>query len=392
MTISPRKSTTACVVFFMQANYFLSMSSYNETVFGETLETMSFLFAIGFLFLHYAIEYNWKLRINQILIASFVGTLSIATFFLTSGGTLIKMLIFVLAFYNVNTNDILRYFYKSNITIITFVGLSALLGIIDNTVVWKNGYAYGLGFNPNILGLGIFFTAVIHLYLNYYRIRKIWWTGLVLAILTNVVTKSRATASMLAAIVVMVAMDKMFHIAKSKTIRFLAQNTFLAGTAVSLFIAANFTFSSSYWNALNSFMASRPSLYNLYYRTFPIKLFGNYFSVGDYGPLDNTYLMLLFRYGLLIYLIYYLFFVYAKKFAIQSRDYVVLLISLTYAVYFIVEYSSSLINFNFVTIYFWAKFWGGFNLAGQKSTREALSNQRSSPSLQLRKVSARVHR
>ena len=86
-------------------------------------------------------------------------------------------------------------------------------------------------------------------------------------------------------------------------------------------------------------------------------MFGNYFDKTSYGAMDNTYLMLLLRYGIVIYAIYMIIFFKTIIIAKRNRDWLCLYITIVYFAYFCVEYSPSIMNLDFVLIYFWLEFW-----------------------------------
>lgn len=183
----------------------------------------------------------------------------------------------------------------------------------------KNGaYAYGLGFNPNILAISIFVILIVRLYLMEQK-PKIWWEGISVAIIINMVTNCRSVVAFLILLSIILFFD-VVQIVDVKILACISEILPIVLSFISIFIARNFDMSNIKWLELNHIMSARPYLYHLYYTNFPIRLLGNYFDKTNYGALDNTYLMFLFRYGVVIYVIYMFIFFKAIVTAKKKQD------------------------------------------------------------------------
>lgn len=356
MKVSVKNRSAEIAIWMLQFNYFIGMSTYNKTTIGGILEKSCLIMAIAAIAIHYVVDKNTTVKKSSFVLRWLFFMIVAYNAVTTSGGTMIKMLLFVLAFKDVEKKEIWKYYYKSTGAAILFVIVSTGLGIIEKTQIRKNGtYAYGLGFNANILAISVFFVLLIRLYLMGKK-PKIWWEGIIAIIMINRITKCRA----IVAILIFLTVIMFFDVTRKLNVKVLA---YVSGflpvilSCLSIFVAKNFDISNARWLALNRFMSARPYLYHLYYVNFPIKLMGNYFNKADYGAMDNTYLMLLFRYGLVIYVIYMIIFFKTIIIATKKKDQLCLYITIIYFAYFSVEYSPSIMNLNFVLIYFWIEFW-----------------------------------
>ena len=356
MKVNVKGASAEIAIWMLQFNYFIGMSTYKKLAVGDMLEKLCLIMAIAAIVIHYIGDKNTLIKKSGFLLMCLLPTIAVYTAVTTSGGTMIKMFLFALAFKDVEKKDIWKYYYKSTAAAVIFVVVSACMGLIEKTQIQKNGtYAYGLGFNANILDISVFLVLIVRLYLMEQR-PKIWWEGIIAEIIINSITICRAVVAFL----ILLAIVMLFDITRNMSVKFL---TCISGSlpillsCFSIFIAQNFDISDAGWLTVNRIMSARPYLYHLYYTNFPIKMFGNYFDKTSYGAMDNTYLMLLLRYGIVIYAIYMIIFFKTIIIAKRNRDWLCLYITIVYFAYFCVEYSPSIMNLDFVLIYFWLEFW-----------------------------------
>ena len=356
MRISVKNVSAAMAIWMLQFNYFIGLSTYKDTIIGGILEKSCLILAILAIIAHYVFDQKVTVKKNSILLIFSLLLIASYTALTTSGGTLIKMLLFAMAFKGVGKKEIWKYYYRSTIGAILFISVSACLGIIEKTKFSKSGtYAYGFGLNPNILAISIFLILIIKLYLMERRPR-IWWQGIIAAVIINEVTKCRSVVAFL----ILLSLIMFLNITRNLNTKILAWVDGILPIILSFFsiyIAKEFNINNLGWISVNRFMSARPYLYHLYYINFPISLFGNYFDKTNYGAMDNTYLMLLLRYGVIIYVIYMFIFLRTIVLAQKRQDRLCLYIIAIYFIFFGIEYSPSIMNLDFVLIYFWLEFW-----------------------------------
>lgn len=356
MKVNVKNISAEIAIWMMQFNYFIGMSTYKKIAIGVTLERFCLFIAIVAIAVHYIINKETSIKKSRFLMICILPVVAIYTALTTSGGTMIKMVLFALAFKDVPQKEVWKYYYQSTLAAVLFVGVSACLGTIEQTIILKKEtYAYGLGFNPNILAISVFLILIVRLYLMEQK-PKIWWEGIVIAIIIYKVTKCRSVVIFL----IFLELALFFNMTRNLNVEFLAfvsMSLPIILSCFSIFIAQNFNINDASWLGVNRFMSARPYLYHLYYTNFPITLFGNYFDKASYGAMDNTYLMLLFRYGIVIYVIYMLMFFKTIIIAKKKQDQLCLYITIIYFTFFCVEYSPSIMNLDFVLIYYWLEFW-----------------------------------
>ena len=189
MKVNVKGASAEIAIWMLQFNYFIGMSTYKKLAVGDMLEKLCLIMAIAATVIHYIGDKNTLIKKSGFLLMCLLPTIAVYTAVTTSGGTMIKMFLFALAFKDVEKKDIWKYYYKSTAAAVIFVVVSACMGLIEKTQIQKNGtYAYGLGFNANILAISVFLVLIVRLYLMEQR-PKIWWEGIIAAIIVNSTTK-----------------------------------------------------------------------------------------------------------------------------------------------------------------------------------------------------------
>lgn len=343
-------------VLLMQCHYFWGMSQFSAYEFSSIFQTALFVSAVGCLLLRYMngqgrISYRQLGIIFGIVVISFVGLYN------SGGMTLVKMILFALALKGVPLQNAMKYFYRSNIFCFIVIVSSSLIGVIKNITVVDGRTFYYLGFNnPNTLAALIFSIAVLDLCINYEGYPSLWWKGLLAVGIIFFLTESRSAILSMLFLVILVFLEKR-KIFETKKLQSLAAYWFLIMGAGSFLLAKFFQMNSSFASKLNQLLSWRPYFFHRYYENFQVLLFGNSFSLAEEGALDNAYLMLLFRYGIIIFLLYAIMFYLAAKWAAKEKNASYFLLIFTYGAYFFMEFTPLLINLDIPLVYFWVQFW-----------------------------------
>ena len=356
----------------MQCHYFWGMSKFSQYTFSFYVQTSFFVIAL--LFLSYTIlashtevtkvTYNQLLYLVLILVIILLGLT-------TSGGlTLAKLFLFAIALKEAKIDNTLRYFYRADIFCLLIIVLSALTGIIDNVAVQDGKQIrYNLGFNNlNTLAALIFGIVALDICINYERKwLSAWQRGFVGGVLIVIFTASRAAIISTAVLETIVFLDKRI-ISFRKVSGFIkkhVQYLFLVLGGGSLCVAKFYNGNSVIMTKINDILSWRLYFFNKYYYTFGVSVFGNNFSTNEYGPLDNAYLVLLFRYGIIIFFVYAFLFCMAAKWAYHEKNSMILYLFIPFCIYFFLEFTPLLINFDVPLIYFCIKFWS--KMRGKKN-------------------------
>lgn len=348
-------------ILFMQLHYWLNMSRFSKLPGFAYFRIACFVFALGCLFFHFAIT-GTKLTRGTWIIVGGLMVLGVVGVFTVDGLTIIKMFLFALAIKDVPIRTVINWFLYSTLFIVIMVTSCSFLGIIENYSAVGSWRYYYLGFNNSNTAALIFFTCIVsYIYLHYTDFGLKNWAIIVIAtVVVGYLTISRSFVVAMIILMLFMTIDKF-----TKNFR----RHFLSGIfspvlgfffpmffGVSFYIAAMFS-DSSLWMKVNLALSWRPYFYHKYYSYFNISLLGNNFELADLGPLDNAYLMLLFRYGVVILLVYMAIFAHMSLKSLAKKNYIVVFLCVAYEAYFVMEYSPFMINANIPLLFFFANIW-----------------------------------
>lgn len=354
---STKISFTFLFVLMMQMHYLLGMSRFSKFGSIEIFRLLLFALAIFFVFLKY-LAANVRITRIQLFVMFVLVAVSFLGMYFSDGMTVVKMLLFSLSFKDVKVENVFAYFLKADLICLCLVSSASLFGIIDNFRLVGDENVFALGFsNSNTLASILFAIAVTDLCLQYSKCRSIWWKGIASVIAIYVLTKSRAPTFSLILMILLVFMEKKGLFKVSRKTGMVMGGAFVLLGILSFVIAKTFNINKNFWTIINASFSWRPYFFHQYYQNFDVLLFGNKFDLSDYGPLDNAYLMLVYKYGIVIVLVYaVIFFVSFVWSSMESnKGYFILGVSLL--AYFFMEFTPILINLNMFLVYFWTRFW-----------------------------------
>lgn len=364
------KICASIFIYVMQFHFWMASTEFSGNSFVEIVRQMCFI--VGCL----CILLKWgtygKADVKKVLLFLGLTIIVVCGMYVSGGLTVVKLLLFGLALKNVPFEYVLRAFSRINIAIGTLIWGAVLFDFIPNKIFNDGGENfYYLGFtNPNTAAM-LFFSILISL--TFGRIGSWKLYDYILCISTSYImyslTGSRAMLISASVYISFTALEQygklMRNMIRHKLTRKALYAVFPALTVLSYWLAEAYT-TSALVKKLNLMFSWRFYLWNRYVGNIGIGLFGNKFDWEGVGTLDNGYLVLLFRYGLIIYLIYFAIFTYTVYCATKWQKYNILILMLTTFAYCFVEGYTIIININFLLIYFWSCFWKSSAVLAEK--------------------------
>lgn len=224
-----------------------------------------------------------------------------------------SLLLAFIYLYDDGDKDFLKHFILASSTLYIVTILLCSYGIINNVefvrvVGDKQIIRNTLGFpNPNH-ALTLLTAIIISLGLSI-NLKKYIVLFCIFALTTSCLifyqTNSRTGFYLILLFLILVIFRKFIKIKKKNIYKY----TFLYLTIISFFIAIFFENNV----ILNDILTNRPSLWANHINNLPISLFG--FAN---AKVDNNYLWLIYRHGIIVYLFY--FYIYVKSFKYFSKD------------------------------------------------------------------------
>lgn len=342
--------TTAFFFVCMNFSFIVQMSQLSESPLGGIISIVFSVMGIGFLLFHLILDAkiptNWFFG-TLVLIA-----IGIITFIYSRGPTLLKLILFFYAVKRVEKEKVMKYFRISLLIPSVIVAASSLLGI---TNIQYTGLKMALSFgmlNPNTVPVIIF--AIIVAYnleheddLNYWDI----FIEVIVASLTFYFCRARTAGLVLTGYFLMIIIVKWWG--ERRFVRFLLlpfQFFFPICSGISIALSIAFRSLTPFWITVNNLTSGRLLAWSRYLDTYGVSLFGNN-VVLNRGSLDNAYMQLLIKYGLIVFVAYLVLFVIVSKFAYKNHRMVLLVSVLATEMYCVAEFGPLLANFCPVLIY-----------------------------------------
>lgn len=358
MSISIKKMSVVGFLFFMQLHYCLGMSQYSMYPVVGIVRNLCFIVAL-FLLAIKSLTFNRLFSKSGILAIFVIVVCAFLAFSRTGGQTFLKLILFAIILKGVDEGVFFKYFYRINWLVIIFIVISSLTGIISNVKVVSDGRTlYSFGFNnTNTLALFLCLQLITLNYLNYRRIKpRHLLLDLVCAVAIERITNSRsATIAIFLFVALYIIQNNVIE--KNKFLTEAVKYLFLIMSLASILIAALYDSNNAFWLKLNEWLSWRPYFWNKYYLMLPLTLWGNSIDLSETGALDNAYLMLIFQYGIIIFLIYAILFVSIYVEASKEKNRGITILIIVYEFYFFMEFSPILVNVNIVILWGLLRLW-----------------------------------
>ena len=340
-----------------------------ESIMGISVEKISDVVTwLVFALLMFQIVFfqSYKKR-ELIIIAAITIPVVIATV-LSGQRTMMSAWMFVVASKNVELDDVIRTAYKILLVMLPMIMLLCLLGFIENRVLMRGSvHRYSFGFShPNQLGLRVFQLMACHCYVHKNNLRKINYFYIFLATLFLIeVPNSQAAYITMGALLFMLLLYKYLMDKKPEYMKLYEKGILYGAFCLNLFsiIFSGINVNSNYFLArFNSWLSSRFSVCHKVWMMYGVSFFGQKIYVTEEERklvgiknsmwLDNAYVSILLRYGILVFLIFSICYLYLIKVVEMQKDDILVIILFLYALYGTIETGLYMITHNIFLITF----------------------------------------
>lgn len=281
---------------------------------------------------------NKKFESKQFQRITILILISAIIFFINNEDNLFIYVVASLALVDESYDKIIKYFLIFSILSFVITIISGQLGIvetvtagrfIDNETVYRNSLGFGNVNTPFIYFMGIVFGL-------YYFFRKKPWKLFLIYIITTIIAvwmfNETDCRTGMYIYVLFIFISLIYNEKINKKIKPIIPHLFLIFTIFSVLLAV--FFGSTVHNDVNELLSNRPYFSNYYLEN---HLYFNLFGhdvVGIY-VLDNFYLSLLVKTGIISYLVY--FYLFYKGGKVVAHDYRLVLIIIFTLMYGILE-------------------------------------------------------
>lgn len=288
---------------------------------------------------------------------------------MTSGKrSLLSALMFIVAAKNYDFSKIIRVAYKIILVMLPIIFFLCIFGFIDDhTTMRGNIVRYSLGLShPNQLGLRIFQLTVCHCYVNRYKLGVWNYIYIFLAILFTIAIPNAQTAY-ISLIVLLLLLLVYRYIDRYQPLLMKLYTRVILVVALLLNVFSIF-FSyidvnrNSFLSWLNRWMSFRFSLCHRVWMLFGVSFWGQRVYISEEERklvgitnrlwLDNAYVSILLRYGILVFLITSCAYLCLLKNLAVRKEYVLFIILFLYSLYGIMENGLYMLTHNIFLLAF----------------------------------------
>lgn len=330
--INLKVTTSAIFVFFMQLLYAAAASEVSQS------ESYFFIWILGYLiagFMAVLACFSGTINLSQIIKISFIVILMLVTALSSAGRELAFLVLYWIILKDSNQGQLIKSFFYADIMALFFNALLALVGIYH---IFDDSGNLILGFlNPNFLGLFVFDIVLLLIVQNDKKSNLKNFSIIIIAgILCWKYINCRSAALSIAVLAILSLLRKMIENKKLLILGVKYSYVILAGISIAL---GKIGIRNAALIAIDKILSGRIIAWNVYFQNKPITLMGTQFYARDFYPLDNAYLWLLFRYGVIVFVIYVVANYLVSKKAIEQKIFNMQIGILALALYSLMEFS-----------------------------------------------------
>lgn len=298
-------------------------------------------------------SYDWKTTIIMIILF----LCSIFSYSIFKDFIILKFLILLFSLKKMDFDELIKKDITIKISLTLLLILLFILGLTNSqTFIRNESLRYSLGFtHPNTAGFYFMIIAFELIYLYRGKIKKTYIFYLILlAIMVNELTGSRSSviSIILLSIFLLYYKYSKCRLLNNKIIKFVVRNSFFILMLFSFIVTMKYQSGTSLAIKLNSILSGRLSLFSFYVSRYNIMVFGNDLITKGNMTLDNSYLYLLLKFGIISFLVYYLLYRQKIMELYQNKDYVFIFIILTLMIYGLMEITTLKSTYNIFLLSF----------------------------------------
>ena len=329
---------------------------------ANTFTSLAFLFLLtkALIFQKYTI-----LKLLLMLVVTFIILIS---FFVSRSPILINSVIFIFACQNVSLKKVAKIIFYAHLIIIPIVFFLSFVNIIPNYSMMRLGESlvrHSLGFrHPNLLGAR-FLQMSLALIIWKWNKLSFWHYTLVIifSVFTLIVSDSRSSVLAMISLVLLIIVQKMIsNKMLERAFLWLLFILVLLSQLMSIFSLFIVQRNSHIYHTINQLFTGRMYWNLRAMREYGLNLFGNNvfmfiggetcFGSGNGIMLDNSYVHLAVRFGVLILTIFIIatFLIFFKN--VKKLNYAVLIPLTVMSVYGMMELYTIMLSYNLTILYF----------------------------------------
>lgn len=314
-----------------------------------------------------ALMINYRIKKSQLLIIFVIFFLLIKVYFSIKDINILNNIFFVLAFSRLEYKKVARVIYIFEAFCLVLVLSLCAIGILENVTFVRLGVErHSLGFvHPNTLATMVLKIMIPYIYYKYDKFKNrnfIAWV--IIAIVVYLITNSRICINIMLLLLVSIIYLKINNKAFTSSISKAFYIWIVPGLSI-ICISLGKIYSEDYGNVLLTYLdglfQGRIYYMSYFYKNYELSLFGQSIetvSLKDaqsgglqWLGLDNSYMMMFVKYGIVFLGIFCLVYIFIGKQAWENNDKIMLICILAIALLGITESGIFFIANNFTLFY-----------------------------------------
>ena len=306
-------------------------------------------------------KYNYKTLIGLIIVTIILILVTIKS----KDNLLLKVFILSIAFGDIEFNKFIKLDVIIRIIFMCVVILLYNIGLTENYFMYREDGTMrsSMGFaHPNNFGQYLLVICIDLVLLRFKKLKFVDYVYVLLSIiLINYFSNSRTSQICLGILfLIMIILRKHINIINFKFMKLLIINSFLIFTIISILLANNYRENREWAVQLNDLLSNRIAYASQFLEYYDINLLGNDIEMkytqearaNSEQPwvLDNSYLVVLLRYGLIAYIIIYLIMLTITRDLYKRKEYSIIMLWLVYGINAMFENTLFKIQFNTLLI------------------------------------------
>lgn len=361
--VSIQKSTLNSLLFTFAYIIYLAYNLLSVSFYYKYIASLGNLVIISCISLLLLKELRYhKFNYKDLLILLF-SSICFVLFYKNLGINQAILMLFVYSARNINMIEFFKLSYKLSFVLLLFIIISGKIGIIENYTGISGerqreylGFRYAL-YPTSILGNIVFLKI-------YIERKNITWLALIILFVSSVIlylfTDSRLTTGISIIIIVLAALFKKYNSIENIFKRGYLIISYIVSAVISIYFTLKYDYLSEWQSNLNELLGGRLSLGNMTLDFYGIDWFGkkiNLIGMGldadgeqnmsdTYDYVDNLYIQLLLRMGILFLIIFILIMTMMVYKAYKNKDVYLVIILVLLAFHGIIDDLILSIQFN----------------------------------------------
>lgn len=322
MKITLEKSSLKNLLFYFAYSIYLGYNLLDTSFYSKNINVFgNLLIIIVLAMLIFKEVIDFKVNSRDLILFIILAVIS-GLFYIYMGSNYAVLPVFIYSARNVKTTTIVKISYRISLVLLIFIIVSSYLGWITNYITYDGGREREyVGFRYSLFGPAILCNIIfLKVYLEKDNIK---WRTLMFLIIGNYAlyefTDSRLTFGLGMILLILTILIKMFSKFKIVLMNKILIGSYLVSGLLSLYFTIGYNHLSEWQSNINEFLGGRLSLgystlkyygYGIFGKK--ITLVGNgldvdgYITTETYDYVDNLYIQLLLKLGLLFLVIFIL--------------------------------------------------------------------------------------